>query len=266
MTLLVACITGLLAGTHAATWGMYKDAPHEGFELRKYLRSIVLGGLIAPALVLAGMSADGPGSLVLLFGVTYVIERAIAEFYKTFIRDEDQSKYSIPMQLAVRGRLVQGRRVRLQTGVVVAVVAAAVLAAVGALDGRYASASLPLVLSVGSLGGWFSAFGGAWKDAPHEGFQTLKFFRSPLLAAAYTLALSPFADSFVLAAAGGLGFTIATLETWKTFCFPSKPRGKFAGKAMDYPAVLVLRNRFVPLYAGIWVLVVAAYLAAWRAL
>jgi len=120
MNLLVACATGLLAGVHTATWGMYKDAPHEGFELRKYLRSIVLSGIIAPALVLAGMVVQGSGGLVLLFGVTYAIERALNEFHKTFVREEDQSKYTIPMQLAVRGRLVHSRRVRLQAGLAVA--------------------------------------------------------------------------------------------------------------------------------------------------
>ena len=30
--LVVATIVGILAGTHTATWGMYKDAPHEGFR------------------------------------------------------------------------------------------------------------------------------------------------------------------------------------------------------------------------------------------
>ncbi len=32
MTYLAALVVGLLAGTHIATWGMYKDAPHEGFR------------------------------------------------------------------------------------------------------------------------------------------------------------------------------------------------------------------------------------------
>lgn len=261
MNLLVACATGLLAGSHIATWGMYKDAPHEGFELHKYLRSIVLAAAIAPVLVLAGMTVQGSGGLVLLFAVTYAIERALGEFYKTFLRDEDQSKYTIPMQLAVRGRLVHSRRVRLQAGMAVAGVAGALLSTVAVLDGHYADASLLQVLSVGSMGGWFSAFGGAWKDAPHEGFQALKFFRSPLLAAGYALALSAFTSSFVLAGAGGLGLTIATLETWKTFFFPSKPRGKFAGKPIAYPAMLILRQRFIPLYAGIWLLLLIGYLA-----
>ena len=49
---------------------------------------------------------------------------------------------------------------------------------------------LPLVVAVGGLGGWISAFGGAWKDAPKEGFQIFKFFRSPIIASLFALGLS----------------------------------------------------------------------------
>jgi hypothetical protein len=38
---------------------------------------------------------------------------------------------------------------------------------------------------VASISGWISAFLGAWKDAPIEGFETLKFFRSPVVAGLY---------------------------------------------------------------------------------
>ncbi len=31
---LTAAFIGLLSGLHTACWGMYKDAPHEGFKLR----------------------------------------------------------------------------------------------------------------------------------------------------------------------------------------------------------------------------------------
>lgn len=261
--LTAALLIGLAAGAHTSTWGMYKDAVHEGFTLPKYLRSIVLSGTIAPALVAAGFQLRNVGSLVVLFGVTYVLERILSEFYKTFLRDEDQSKYAIPMQLAVRGRCVRKRGTRLVAGVVVAMVALALCAGVLALQPLRDSAfRIPLVLAVGSLGGWVSACGGAWKDAPFEGFETLKFFRSPVLSSLYALCLSFFTPSLALAALGGLGFTIATLETYKTFFFPSRPRGKFAGKPVTHPAMLVRRNWFVPLYAGIWAMLIAGFTAA----
>src|SRR5512135_664977 len=105
MTYLAAVIVGALAGTHIATWGMYKDAPHEGF--RRYERSIIVGSIVGLLIVII---VPPPwlsvGNLALLFGVAYACERGATEFYKVFIRNEDQSKYFIPMQFAVFGRVV----------------------------------------------------------------------------------------------------------------------------------------------------------------
>ena len=52
MDLAVALLVGLLAGTHTATWGMYKDAPHEGFTVGTYSRSIIVAALGAVLLLL----------------------------------------------------------------------------------------------------------------------------------------------------------------------------------------------------------------------
>ena len=254
MEWLIALGVGLVAGTHTATWGMYKDSPHEGFTWPRYARSIVLaGGLAVLIQAIAGLDLWGAGGLFVLFGVTYVVERACTEFYKTFLREEDQSKYFIPMQFAVKGRVVQSRGARLAAGLGVASAALALAALVWWVERSIdARPGLLVVALVGGIGGWFSAFGGAWKDAPIEGFETLKFFRSPLIATLYALILSRFTDNLFLIPLGALGFTIATLETYKTFFFPSKPRGKFAGKPITHPAMLERRNRFVPVYVGIW--------------
>jgi hypothetical protein len=264
MTVASILLVGIAAGTHTSTWGMYKDAVHEGFTWRKYLRSILLSSCIAPALVLlVGLPTGTIGDLLVLFGVTYVLERALAEFYKTFLRQEDQAKYFIPMQFAVRGRVVQSRRTRVIVGLAVAMLALLLGGAVFFL--QPAGGTRPHWLAfaaAGGLAGLFSAVGGAWKDAPIEGFETFKFFRSPLVAAGYALVLANFTNSLLLAAAGGLGFTVATLETYKTFFFPSKPRGKFAGKPIQFPRMLELRNWFVPVYAGIWALLLAGFASA----
>src|ERR671920_591633 len=96
---LLAALVGTVAGLHAATWGMYKDAPHEGFSGRKYLRSPVLGAIIGVLVHAAtGVDPRDPGTVIVLFGMIYAVERAVAEIYKTFVREEDQSKYFIPMQ------------------------------------------------------------------------------------------------------------------------------------------------------------------------
>jgi hypothetical protein len=52
-------------------------------------------------------------------------------------------------------------------------------------DLQFQKVSLPPVVEgsiVGFLSGLAVAAGGAIKDAPYEGFQTLKFFRSPVVA------------------------------------------------------------------------------------
>jgi hypothetical protein len=252
---------GAAAGAHTATWGMYKDAPHEGFTWRKYGRSIALGSLLGPAAAWAsGLDARTAGGAVVLFGLVYALERALVEFYKTFVREEDQSKYTIPMQFAVFGKPVRGRARRWAVAAGVALVALVLAGWTAGLDA--ASLPLPLVLLIGSAAGWVSAIGGAWKDAPIEGFETFKFFRSPAITATYAFLVSRLDDRMLIVALAALGFTVATIETYKTFFFPSKPRGKFANKPIVHPEWLRFRLRFVPLYVGIWGFVIGAFAQA----
>jgi hypothetical protein len=263
-SLLIALGIGFLSGLHTSTWGMFKDAPHEGFSWGRYFRSAIVGAAMA-AIAGAVMRPDftAPGQLVLFFGLTYVLERGAIEFWKTFLRTEDQSKYFIPMQFAVFGRVVHSVGRRLLIGFILAVgVILAFLSIHWLTRGAGLGRSVPVVLAIASIGGWISAFLGAWKDAPVEGFETLKFFRSPLAAALYGLLLSPFTMSYLLIALAALGYTIATLETYKTFFFPSKPRGKFAGKPVRFPEMLERRKRFALVYACIWALVITGFVMA----
>jgi hypothetical protein len=237
---------------------MYKDSPHEGFGWPRYCRSIVVSALAALAWQLAvGLDLTSAAGRFVLFGLTYVTERGLVELWKGYLREEDQSKYFIPMQLHVMGRVVKSRRVRFT---VAAVLVALVIAVAWGLDALQRSTSLsPLtaVLLVGSVGGWLSAFGGAFKDAPIEGFETLKFFRSPLVALGWALVLALFTSHYLFIALAGLGYTVATIETYKTFLFPHKPRGKFAGRPILFPQLVRWRYRFAPLYAAIWLAVLA---------
>jgi hypothetical protein len=265
MTFLIQALVGLAVGAHIATWGMYKDSIHEGFTGTKYVRSIVVGMVLAPiGAAASGVDVAHPSGVVLLFGLTYALERAVTEFWKTFIRDEDQSKYFIPMQFHVMGRVVRNPLARIGVGLgMVALAVALLLLARSLQPGPGDGSSLLRVMLVASVGGWFSAFGGAFKDAPIEGFETLKFFRSPGVAMIYGASVSGFTDSYPLVALTAVGFTVATLETYKTFFFPSTPRGKFAGKPVLFPDMLVRRRAFVPVYVMIWVGVVVTFVAAY---
>ena len=253
--LLMAAALGAAAGLHTATWGMYKDSIHEGFFWPRYFRSPIAGAVMAViAYVIARPDLSDAGGRVAFFGVAYVLERGLIELWKTFLRNEDQSKYFIPMQFAIFGKVVHSQSRRLVIG---AIMTAAVCGTF--LIVHYSAPKLPLVDSatmvflVASISGWISAFLGAWKDAPVEGFQPLKFVRSPLWAGFWGLLLAHFTTSILVVMMAGLGFTIFTLETYKTFFFPSKPRGKFAGKPILFPEMLKRRQAFVPLYAAIWV-------------
>jgi hypothetical protein len=261
MPLGVALITGLLAGLHASTWGMYKDAPHEGFTWRTYFRSTVVATVLAPILArIFEMPFNGPGDLVVLFGVTYAFERGTAEIYKTFIRVEDQSKYFIPMQLSVFGKPVESYGMRLLVGAGYVAVLLVVIATVSWID-ESRTTPMPLIptLLVASAFGWISAFGGAWKDAPLEGFQTLKFFRSPAMAMGFAFFTTLLTNRLLFVTLCAIGYTIATTESYKTFFRLHVPRGKFQGKPILHPEILSWRQRFVPLYVSIWIVVVAAW-------
>lgn len=264
MALLIALVIGLAAGAHASTWGMYKDAIYEGFTYGKYFRSIILSGIIAVvAELITKLDVTRAAGMLVLYGLTYVIERALLEFYKTFLREEDQSKYFIPMQFHVQGKIVQSRMKRWSLGAAYAIGVALVVAGLHYL--QRADLQIPgvaVVFIIGSFGGWISAFGGAWKDAPIEGFETFKFFRSPLIALTYALLLACFTTNYIFIAIGALGYTVGTIETYKTFFFPNKPRGKFAGKQIQFPEMLEKRKKFVPLYIAIWLAVIATFVAA----
>jgi hypothetical protein len=189
MQLLWTVLIGAAVGAHASTWGMYKDAPHEGFTWPKYLRSLLLAALVAPLVsrVFRVVPVDA-ASAVILFGCIYSMERAILEAWKTFFRAEDQSKYAIPMQLAVFGKTVRSRRRRFLFGIIY--VGLILLGIV--LLSRYHLPPAPRRCSSGQhrcAGRLVQRLRRSWKDAPIEGFRS-SVFRSPLIAAGFSICCS----------------------------------------------------------------------------
>lgn len=258
MNYAIATLIGFLAGIHTCTWGMYKDAPHEGFSWPKYFRSAIVGTVLG-----AGTHyftqwdlVHEPGLRFLYWGLLYCLERAATEFWKYFIREEDQSKYFIPMQFGIMGVPMKDAKKRISIGLVVAAICFGLFFMLRWMNERWPhTPTWLLVITVGSVFGWISAFGGAWKDAPIEGFETFKFFRSPGVAASWAAICAHFTASWVVLAIAAEGFTVAGIETYKTFVFPNKPRGKFANKPILHPQYLTFRKNFLPLYFGIWAIV-----------
>ena len=202
---------------------MYKDSIHEGFFWPRYFRSPIVGlvmGVIAYAIARPGL--DSAASIVSFFGAVYVLERGAVELWKTFLRNEDQSKYFIPMQFAVFGNVVQSQSRRLHHrrdhhGGRLRHFSRRALRRTAAASCRTTPGRCS---RIATISGWISAFLGAWKDAPVEGFQPLKFVRSPLWSGFWGLLLAHFNFSILVVMMAGLGFTIFTLETYKTFFFP----------------------------------------------
>ncbi len=264
MTYLWAAGVGLTAGTHVATWGMYKDSPHEGFVPRRYVRSIALAVVAALALA-AGTGVDlaDARDLVPFFGVVYAVERLATELWKYVVREDDQDKYAIPMRMAVGGRVVHRRLTRYGVGaLLIGVTAGGVVAVSTAQHHLPGAPGWAVVLVIGSAGGWVTALGGAWKDAPIEGFSIVKFPRSPLIALAWAVPVALLTTDWLFVSIGAAGYAVATIETYKKFWAPQQPPGKFAGHPVRFPETLRLRRFFGPLYAVLWLIILVTLAVA----
>ena len=250
MSIVYAVLLGLVAGTHAATWGAFKDSPFEGFKAVSFARSIALA--VAVALVLS-TTTDLDTSLdpVVLLGVLYAGERLATEWWKSFFREDDQTAYAIPMRVAVAGRPVDARLPRYLTAFVVLTGLVLTCWAASALQPAGGGPLWSLLL-VGGVGGWLTAVGGAWKDAPVEGFSGWKFLRSPVVATAWVLMLLPFTHDWVAIAVAAAGLSVLSIETYKTFLTGGRPPGKFDGKPVR-PVSGRRRDRCRLLHAGVYV-------------
>ena len=214
------------------------------------------------AYVIARPGLDSAASIVSFFGVVYVLERGAVELWKTFLRNEDQSKYFIPMQFAVFGNVVQSQSRRYIIGVIITTAVCGTFLVV-----HYGAPRLSLqdhiwmVFAIATISGWISAFLGAWKDAPVEGFQPLKF-----VAARSGQALGPAVGalqlSILVVMMAGLAYDLHA-RAYKTFFFPSKPRGKFAASPFCSRTCFADVSRS-SLYAAIWLFVL--WVSGWRSL
>ena len=217
-------LLGVLGGLHAATWGGYKDSPFEGFHRRSFVRSIALGAAVG--LVLGAVA--GPVPALLLLGLVYAGERLVTEWWKAFLREDPQAAYTIPMRFAVAGRPVDSRLPRYATGGAVLLVLVLLPVLVRLVEPDAPAAWVTVL--VGGTGGWATAVGGAWKDAPVEGFSGWKFLRSPAVATGWAVLLRPLTDDWLLLVVAAGGLSVLVIETYKTFLTGGRPPGKFAGR------------------------------------
>ncbi|MEP6665859.1 MAG: hypothetical protein ABJA81_05375, partial [Nocardioidaceae bacterium] len=185
-------------------------------------------------------------------GAVYALERLATEWWKAIVRNDNQSSYTIPMRLAVGGKPIDHSGIRFAVGAAVVVVIVAGAEALGSLERSFPHTPVWLrVITVGAAGGWATAVGGAWKDAPIEGFSGWKFLRSPTVATCWAVPLSVLTTHWFLLLLASAGFAVASIETYKTFLTGGRPPGKFADRPVLHH-LPVLRQRLGRLHAALW--------------
>lgn len=258
MTLLVAVAAGMLSGLHVATWGAYKDAPYEGLRWASLLRSPIVATVAAILLWSLIPALRGEG-LVLFVGVVYTAERLSVEWWKTFIRNDDQSAYSIPMRLGYRGKPINHALTRYCVGLSIALGFIAICWAGAAAQSLLGALPAGVFVGVAGIGGWFIAAGGAWKDAPIEGFHPYKFLRSPIVATLWAWPLALLSSNWALVTLAAGGLSVASIETYKTYWTRGQAPGKFATMPIRFVFPRA-RTRLTWAHAGAWAVLVAALL------
>src|SRR5262245_10064966 len=179
MTFLIAPALGFLAGLHAASYGAYKDSPHESFLVRRFVRELLFACGIT--LTLDGFDVWDGQSPFILYLSSFALSRIATEFWKLFIRVEPQGDYRIPTQIHwVRG-VVHNPAIRLALGVgfVASIYGIYHLARVLPPDWPASLRGLVTGLSIGICEG----IAGGYKDGAIEGFYWRKFFKSPIFGA-----------------------------------------------------------------------------------
>ncbi len=252
LQLLVTVVSGL----YTSLWGAFKDSPYEGWKPRTFPRSIWFHLALFALLYLVPPWRERLGDLTLfqLFFLIMGLERFLAEIYKGFFRTEDQEKYFVPSRITFFGRHVDSDLARYAAGAAIVAAVFAVLW-IGAPVERF---WMFVVTAYGT--GLLVSLGGAYKDAPFEGFRPLKFQRSGLVLAL----LSPLFWFANPSAPVGLGFLIYmngglerfVVEYYKTYV-QRNMSGKFRPDLERREPELRRRERFH--YAA---LVIVAALAA----
>jgi len=158
------------------------------------------------------------------------------------------------MALAIKGNVVKRQSLRLLGAALYLAFLSLVTFGLVRIGYVGSSVSWWIYILAGTIGGWVSAFGGAWKDAPVEGFQPLKFLRSPLVSLLWSLLLFRFFHSYLEVAYVSLGFTIMTIEFYKSEVSGNTP-GKFEGKPVRFPKERMKKQTLLPLYVVTWIYV-----------
>lgn len=219
---------GFIAGLYFSIIGAIKDSPYEGFKIFSFVRSILLGLLCG--FVVWRFFFYFPQTNInfafLLFFVCVGLERQFTEIYKQFFRVESQEKYKIPSYVTVRAKIVENRFFRILIGLGLIIVFFSFLFWLRSflITSNFHEALKIFIAS--SVGGLYVSLLGAYKDAPFEGFDKIKLWRSEIIAVLFGLLFAPLVNDYIVLGYASIGAERSLVEFYKTFISRKKP-GKF---------------------------------------
>ena len=208
----------IVSGLYTSLWGAFKDSPYEDFKPRTFPRSIYFHIAIFFVLYFVPIFRDDFSTLRWgqVFFLIMGLERFLAELYKGFFRTENQDKYFVPSRITFFGRYVASDALRYTVGTVLVL-------------GVFAVSLIPVPVAsfwvfflTAYATGLLLSLGGAYKDAPFEGFKPLKFQRSGVVLAMcsplfyfFTDPNHPITFGFLIYMNGGLERFV--VEYYKTY-------------------------------------------------
>jgi len=164
----------IIAGLNSATWWAYKDSIVEGFNIISFMRSLIVWWLVS---ILLYLFFDI--NWWILFLSVIGVERLFTELYKMGWRVENQEKYAIPMYFSYLGNVIydtKSRRFVLGFILLFLFLVSYILYQINLTFNFFQYILWALVVWLLVMLGW------ANKDAPFEGFDFLKVWRSIFIA------------------------------------------------------------------------------------
>ncbi len=252
----------IVSGLYTSLWGAFKDGPYEGFKLKTFPRSVYFHiAIFLPLYFVPYFQIHLQHlNLLELFFLVMGIERFLAEIYKGFFRTENQDKYYVPSRITFFGSHVASDLLRRGVGLVIVTIVFLFLLVELPIRGFWG------YLAVAYGTGCIVALGGAYKDAPFEGFKPLKFQRSGAVLAVLSPlfyfvgdAENPLPLGFLIYMNGGL--ERFSVEYYKTY-IQRNMSGKFRPDLERIQRQLDTRERFH--YAALIIIAGLALLYAYE--
>lgn len=247
---LMFVLIGMSAGLIATCVNSFKDSPYENFVWAKFFRSFVLGAIAGS--VYYGLSRveiltfDNLGILLLAI---IPAERGLGELYKGFLKKANHVEYVHAFENLGMPLKNYGLKLLLALGVL-AVHTIFISINVFVITPAILSTSMSLILKgalIGAVSTLIVAIGGGVKDSQFEGWDTVKFFRSPFLGLFTGAFLIFFTQSPLLLFLSNIGLERVAVECYKTF-IRRRTRGLHEGKDPAYPEWFSRRWIFFPIW------------------